>query len=147
MLKKVMLKKETSLHGSNSYVCILFDEMKAHQSLVYDKYTAQVVGFTKVWTEVTWNIQWHSWCHGQRCVQFPCSIPICYNWHYWCKVSNMGSNVIWEAIERFALTASPNCIYQRNMLQDPESIHEWRSIHLLFPHLMKTTRNCWSHSQ
>ena len=42
-----ILVDEASLHGSskwNSYIVLLFDEMKVMESLVYDKHSAQVVG-------------------------------------------------------------------------------------------------------
>jgi len=46
-----MLNEEGSLHGSsewNSYVSILFDEMKVRESLVYDKHCAKVIGFSEL---------------------------------------------------------------------------------------------------
>ncbi len=47
----LVLVEEASLHSSpkwSKYVVLLFDEMKVMESLVYDKHTSQVIGFTEL---------------------------------------------------------------------------------------------------
>lgn len=46
-----MLKEEAELHAqssSNKYVAILVDEIKAKESLVFEKQSAQVIGFVEL---------------------------------------------------------------------------------------------------
>lgn len=177
-----MLVEEASLRGSTDwkkYVVILFNEMKVRESLVYDKHTAQVIGFSQL-GDLNDQLDELERCDAEHpsiathilgimvrgvfsSLRFP--------YAHFPTTGIIGVNlfsVMWEAIERLerlgfkvvALTgdgASPNrkffslhgdssneiCYKTPNpFTEEDRYIYFFSDV----PHLMKTTRNCWSHS-
>lgn len=177
-----MLIEEASLHGSsewNLYLVIVFDEMKVRESLVYDKYTAQVIGFTELGdvndrldvlerSDVDHpTIATHILGVMVRGVFTSMRFP----YAHFPTTDTTGVklySILWEAIERLerlgfkvvALTsdgASPNRkFFSMHSCSRNDICHktpnpytkEDRYIYFFsdVPHLMKTTRNCWSQS-
>ena len=176
-----ILVDEASLHSSskwNSYIVLLFDEMKVMESLVYDKHSAQVVGFTELGAlndqfeelerqDATPTIATHILCIMVRGIFS--SLRFAYGHIPTCDMTGPQlHSIIWEAIERLerlgfrvvALTgdgATPNRKFFSMHSSSSKEIcyktlnpytEEKRNIYFFsdVPHLMKTTRNCFSHS-
>ena len=177
-----MLTEEVSLHGSSewqSYLVILFDEMKVRESLVYDKHTCELIGFTKLGdlndqldllerSDVEHpTIANHILGVMVRGVFTSLRFP----YAHFPTTDTTGAklySIVWEAIERLerlqlkvvAVTAdgaSPNRKFfsmhscsKSDVCYKTPNPYTKEDRHIYFfsdvPHLMKTTRNCWSHS-
>lgn len=185
-----MLKRELDLDAADKndlkrYVILLMDEMKIKESLVYDKHSSKVVGFTELD-----DIDTHVKCLEQlfaggeesnpravathvltimvRGLFTSCQFPLAH----FPTSSTTGDqlySVVWEATERMeriglkvvgitADGAGPNrkFIHLHSPAKQDEVCYrtknpftkEDRAVYFFcdVPHLMKTTRNCWSHS-
>lgn len=177
-----MLVEEASLGSCTDwekYIVILFDEMKVRESLVYDKHTAQVIGFAQLGNlndqldemeksdverpSIATHILGIMVCGVFSNLHFP--------YGHFPTTDLTGGKlfpIIWEAIECLerlgfnvvALTgdgASPNRKFFSLRGESNDEIcyktpnlytKEDRFIYFFsdVPHLVKTTRNCWSHS-
>lgn len=175
-----MLRREVENVKWKNYVVLLLDEMKVKESLVYDKYSCQVVGFVEL-DSITHQM---SMLENQASSNLPpvathlltimvrglftgCKFP----YAHFPTDSLTGDQIfpiVWEAIERLerrgfkviAITAdgaSPNRKFFRMHSSEKAELcyktpnpytSEERDIYFFsdVPHLMKTTRNCWSHS-
>ena len=175
-----MLRTEVGNENWKKYIVLLIDEMKVKESLVYDKYCCQVVGFVEnnsishqmsmLENQLSNNlppVATHLLTIMVRGLYTSCKFP----YAHFPTDSLTGDQIfpiVWEAVERLermgfkvvAITAdgaSPNRKFFRmhssgsNDLcyktPNPYSSEE-RDIYFFsdVPHLMKTTRNCWSHS-
>lgn len=168
-----------------NYVVLLVDEMKVKESLVYDKFSCEVVGFVELddigyqlkhmEQQLTGNdynltprpVATHLLTFMVRGLYSSCKFP----YAHFPTDSLTGDQIfpiVWEAIERLerigfkvmAITAdgaSTNRKFFRMHAKSTTGLcykcpnlyaSEERSIYFFsdVPHLMKTTRNCWSHS-
>ena len=180
-----MLKKEAQLDklpDHKKYVVLLFDEMKVKESLVYDKHSAEVIGFVELGDVNEHLAQLEQSCSNQdkqhqvathilalmvRGVFTTLRFPFAH-FPSQTVTGDQLFSIIWEAIERLkrlgfkviALTAdgaSPNRKFFRLHSSSKDELcyktpnpytSEDRCIYFFsdVPHLMKTSRNCWSHS-
>ena len=173
-----MVVEEASLHGLpewKSYVVILFDEMKVRESLVYDKHTAQVIGFNKLGdlNDQLDELEGSDVDHPTVATHIlgimdEVYLVICGSHTLTSQLLKPLVPVLWEAIERLerlgfkvvALTAdgaSPNrkifsmhsCSSSDICYKTPNPYTEENRYIYFFsdvPQPLKTTRNCWSHS-
>lgn len=175
-----MLRKEVGNESWKNYVVLLLDEIKVKESLVYNKYSCEVVGFVELndinnqisqLENQTANtlppIATHLLTLMVRGLLTSCKFP----YAHFPTESLTGDQIFpiaWEAIERLerigfrviAITAdgaSPNRKFfhmhsaaGNNLCYKSPNPYtsEDRSVYFFsdVPHLMKTTRNCWSHS-
>lgn len=175
-----MLRKEVENESWKNYIVLLLDEIKVKESLVYDKYSCEVVGFVELndikhqmsqLEEQTANplppVATHLLTLMVRGLFTSCKFP----YAHFPTESLTGDQlfpIAWEAIERLerigfkvvAITAdgaSPNrkffhmhsaagtdlCYKTCNpFTSEDRNVYFFSDV----PHLMKTTRNCWSHS-
>ena len=174
-----MLRKEIENVQWKNYVVLLIDEMKVKESLVYDKYSCQVVGFVELnsITHAMSMLENHPPSHQSPVATHLLTIMVrglftnCkFPYAHFPTDSLTGEQIfpiVWQAIERLerkqfkviAITAdgaSPNRKFFRMHSNSSEICYktpnpctsEERDIYFFsdVPHLMKTTRNCWSHS-
>ncbi len=180
-----MLKKEAQLDSIpdwKKYVVLLFDEMKVKESLVYDKHTAQVIGFIELGEVNNHLTQLEQACTHQdtphpvathvlalmvRGIFSTLRFPFAH-FPSGAISSDQLFPIMWEAVERLerlgfkviAMTAdgaSPNRKFFRlhsgteaDYCYKTPNPYTTEDRNIFFfsdvPHLMKTTRNCWSHS-
>ncbi len=173
-----------SLPESRRYVCLILDEMKLKEDLVYDKKTGKIIGFTSLGdvNDLFNNLEKecldenhskhppvadHILVFMVRGIFFKFNFPYA---HFPTRgiVGDTIYVLVWKAITQLELLgfkvlcvtadgASPNRnffkmngygmgVYKtKNSCADPE---ENRPLYFMsdVPHLIKTTRNCWSHS-
>ena len=175
--------KVGTLPEAQTYCGLVLDEMKVKESLVYDKYTGGVTGFTNVGNINADLLQLERDCQGDngpapvathllvlmvRGLFFKLNFPFA---HFATTgvTADLLFPIVWEAIrliESIGLKvicitadgASPNRKFFR-MHRGPDDAsptfktrnpfaQEERCIYFICdpPHLIKTTRNCWSHS-
>lgn len=175
-----MLRSEVGNESWKNYIVLLLDEMKVKESLVYDKYSCQVIGFVELddinhqmsllenqTTSSLPPIATHLLTFMVRGLFTSCKFPYAH-FPTDCLSGDQIFPIVWEAVERLermgfkvigitADGASPNrkffhmhssgstdlCYKTRNpYTSEDRSIYFFSDV----PHLMKTTRNCWSHS-
>ena len=185
---EAMLKRELKLETADPsdlrrYVVLLTDEIKIKESLVYEKHSCRVIGFTELDDVDDYVKRLEQFNAGNECppraiathvltvmvrgIFTSCCFPLA---HF--PTSSLSGDqlalVLWKAVERLeriklkvvgvtADGAGPNrkffhlhsavgekCTYKtkNHYTQEDRPIYFFCDV----PHLMKTTRNCWSHS-
>ena len=174
-----MLRKEVNDDESSNYVVLLVDEIKVKESLVYDKYSCEIVGFVELddikhqmsqLEDPTANMLPPVATHLLTFMVKGLFTSLKFPYAHFPTDALTGDQlfpIVWEAVERLerkkfkviAITAdgaSPNhkffhmhssgedlCYKTKNpYTSEDRSIYFFSDV----PHLMKTTRNCWSHS-
>ena len=172
--------KQLNLPDSRRYVAILIDEMKIKEGLVYNKYSGEIIGFTKL-SDV--NDQLNRLEQGDSSPVIAKQVLVVMVRGIMCKLefpyAHFGScgvtadylyPIIWETVRRLeaneikviCLTADgASC--NRKLFRmhydekDPSTFKykarnpyasDYRWLYFISdpPHLLKTVRNCWSHS-
>ena len=177
-----MLLEEASRHGSsqmNTYVVIIFDEMKVRESLVFDKHSTSVIGFASLgdlndqFKQLEQSNSDHPTIATHLLAVMVRGVfsSLRFPYAHFPTTDTTGAqlySIIWEAIERLerlgfkvvALTgdgASPNrkffsmhTTFKDKICYKTQNPYTTENRCIYFfsdvPHLMKTTRNCWSHS-
>ena len=157
------------------YVILLIDEMKIKESLVYDKNAAKIIGFIDLGTVGNQLLEFEQSCQSThtpiathmlvlmvRGIFMHLEYPYAHFPTHKLSGADIFS-IVWEAIERLEFIgfkvlvvtadgASPNRKFfslhgKLNRTQNPYSLDD-RYIYFVsdVPHLLKTARNCWSHS-
>ena len=155
------------------YVVLLLDEMKIKESLVYDKIGAKVIGFVDLGSVNNQLLEFEQSCNNPPIATHMLVlmvrgifIHLQYPYAHFPTTKLSGATlfpIIWEAVERLEFIgfkvivitadgASPNRKFfslhgGSYKTVNPYSDDE-RYIYFVSdpPHLIKTTRNCWSHS-
>ena len=171
-----MLKEEAQRHDSTDrYVVLLVDEMKIKESLVFDKFSGQVIGFVELNVDHQLDLEEKSTSAEKPVATHILALMVRglftglkFPYAHFTTKSLAGDDlfsIVWEGIEHLeragfkvvAITAdgaSPNRKFFRMHSTEPITYKtpnpycEERNIYFFadVPHLMKTTRNCWSHS-
>ena len=185
MLKRELRLEELDSSDANRYVILLIDEIKIKESLVYDKFSSQVIGFVEL-DNIDEHVERIQQLYSGQSANLPktvathvqaimvrglftsCKFPLA---HF--PTSSITGDqlftIVWEAVERLeriglkvlAITADgagPNRKFfhlhfnstKKQVCYKTTNPYTKESRPIYFfcdvPHLMKTTRNCWSHS-
>lgn len=166
-----LAKKTADFQSSERFVSILFDEMKVQEDLVWDKYTGELIGFVDLGDAEINNATFknvkqlatHVLVFLVKSIVNPLSsgitsfqlMPIF--WKAVCYLENINLRVISATADG----ASPNRKFFRmhkaldgncpeDIVYRTQNIHTKENRFLYFfadaPHLIKTARNCLSHS-
>ena len=176
------LRKEAQLESSrNSFVCLVFDEVKIKEDLIYDKHSGELLGFIDVGDVNNSLLAFQQSCESDihkpqlathMLVFMVCGILSALKYPYaqfpcMSVTADQLYSLVWGGVRRLegagfkvlAITcdgAASNRKFMKLHGKKNEFIHKTANPYsneerpLFFisdvPHLIKTTRNCWSNS-
>ena len=167
---------QANIPSSRRYVSLILDEMKIKEGLVYNKFTGEIVGFTHLGdvnddlrrleegTDQPPSVATHTLALMVRGLLFKLEFPYAHFATNGITADTL-CPIIWEGIRNLECSglkvlcvvadgASPNrkffrmhgLEYKYKTINPYSPCRHWLYFVVDPPHLIKTVRNCWSHS-